>query len=116
PLPCADVERVVPNEDALLTERVTFEMERLAELAQSGGAALHAALRDLPELYGVWIDAERRKLDSLLPRQRQIAEQLIADMEAARRRIAAGIELLVRDERSRCAFRLMNLAVSRAAW
>src|SRR6185437_15367234 len=30
-------------------------------------------------------------------------------------RIGEGIELLLRDERARCAFRLMNLAVSRAA-
>ncbi|HEV2270823.1 MAG TPA: DISARM system helicase DrmA [Steroidobacteraceae bacterium] len=115
PLPCAEVERVVPNEDAALTDRVTFGMEQLAELAQLGGERLHASLSDLPKVYGEWIEAERGKLDPVLPRQRQIAEQLITDMSAARRRIEEGIELLTRDERARCAFRLMNLAVSRAA-
>jgi len=115
PLPCAEVERVVPNEDAALTDRVTFGMEELADLAQSDGERLHAALSDLPEIYDEWIEAERGKLDPLLPRRRQIAEQLITDMDAARRRVGEGIELLARDERARCAFRFMNLAVSRAA-
>lgn len=115
PLPCAEVERVAPNEDATLTDHVAFGMERLAELAASGGGPLKAALGDLPQLYGVWIKAERSKLGSLYPRRREIADQLIADMETARHRMAQGIELLTQDERARNAFRLMNLAIARAA-
>lgn len=62
PLPSAEVERVAPNEDADFKARVTFGMEALAQSAEGDGAGLGAALADLPAFYGIWIDAERKKL------------------------------------------------------
>jgi len=115
PLPTAEVERVAPNEDAELKARVTFGMEALAGLAEAHDGGLGKALADLPGLYGLWIDAERRKLGALARRRRETAELLIADMETAEARIAAGIDILTRDARARRAFRFMNLAVARAA-
>jgi hypothetical protein len=114
PLPCAEVERVVPNEDSSLASRVTFGMEQLAGLAASGGSQLAAALSDLPPLYGAWIE-EQRKIDDLQGRRRAVAEKLIVDMQRAQGRISQGIALLEKDERARRAFGLMNLAIARAA-
>jgi hypothetical protein len=115
PLPSAEVERVAPNEDADLKSRISFGMEALAKLAESDAANLKAALIDLPALYEVWINAERSKLDDLPVRRKETAEQLIADMEKAKARIATGIELLATDAKARTAFRFMNLAVAMAA-
>ena len=116
PLPSAEVERVAPNEDAEFKARVTFGMEALAQLAEGDGAGLRAALADLPVLYGVWIDTERRnKLTGLPTRRRETGERLVAEMETAKHRIAKGIEILATDARARTAFRFMNLAVSMAA-
>src|ERR1039458_3239257 len=114
PLPCAEVERVAPNEGGALKDGVAFGMERLAQLATSAGD-LGAAIKNLPALYGVWIDTERTKLDSLPARRRELGEQLIADMNIAKKRITDGIELLTHDARARQAFRFMNLAVATAA-
>jgi hypothetical protein len=115
PLPTAEVERVAPNEDAELKALVTFGMETLAELANANDGGLGNALADLPALYGLWIDAERQKLGTLARRRRESAEQLIADMESAKARVAAGIDILTQDAKARRAFRFMNLAVARAA-
>jgi hypothetical protein len=115
PLPTAEVERVAPNEDPELKARVTFGMETLAELAGADNGGLGKALADLPVLYGLWIDAERKKLAGLAHRRREAADQLIAEMETAKARIASGIDILTRDARARAAFRFMNLAVARAA-
>ena len=115
PLPTAEVERVAPNEDAELKGRVTFGMETLAELARADDGGLRKALADLPVLYGLWIDAERKNLVGLAQRRREAGEQLITDMETAKARIASGIDILTRDARARAAFRFMNLAVARAA-
>jgi hypothetical protein len=114
-LPTAEVERVAPNEDAELKARVTFGMEALAELAEGDGGQLGKALADLPVLYELWIDGERQKLAALAPRRRQTAEQLIEEMERAKARIAAGIDILTSDAKARTAFRFMNLSVARAA-
>jgi hypothetical protein len=116
PLPTAEVERVAPNEDVELKERVTFGMEALAQLAEEAdGGALGGALADLPALYGLWIEAEREKLAGLAARRRETGEGLIAEMETAKSRIANGIAILVGDARARTAFRFMNLAVAMAA-
>ena len=115
PLPCAEVERVAPNEDEALTSQVEFGMERLADLAKNGGATLKGALEDLPKLYGVWIERERRKVPHLAPRRRETAQSLIDSMEIAKRRIAAGIDLIGKDDIVRTAFRLTNEAVAKAA-
>ena len=115
PLPCAEVERVAPNEGSGLNDGVTFGMEKLAQLAKDPGIDLGAALKNLPALYAAWIDVERTKLNSLPARRRELGEQLIADMDIAKNRITNGIELLKHDVRSRQAFRFMNLAVATAA-
>jgi hypothetical protein len=115
PLPCAEVERVAPNEDATLKERVAFGMEKLADLAEADATSLGTALAELPALYGNWITDGRNKLGSLARRRRETGERLIAEMETAKNRIAEGISILMRDARSRTAFRFMNLAVARAA-
>jgi hypothetical protein len=114
PLPSAEVERVAPNEDTDLTTRVTFGMESLAQLAEEDAVGLSAALADLPVLYGIWIDAERKKLAGLPPRRRETGERLIAEMETAKSRIANGIAILSRDDKTRTAFRFMNLAIAKA--
>ncbi|MBU6418531.1 MAG: DISARM system helicase DrmA [Proteobacteria bacterium] len=115
PLPLAEVERVAPNEDAEFKAQVTFGMEALAQLAEGDGAALRAALADLPLLYGIWIDAERNKLAHLPARRRETGERLVAEMVTAKDRIAKGIEILSTDTKARTAFRFMNLSVSMAA-
>jgi hypothetical protein len=115
PLPQAQVERVAPNEDEALTSRITFDMEALAERAGEGGSPLAQALAELPTLYCAWIETERKKIKALATRRRETAEQLVAEMELARKRIAEGIDLLSRNERARTAFRFMNLAVAKAA-
>jgi hypothetical protein len=90
-------------------------MEALAERAGNGGAMLAEALADLPVLYGQWIAAERAKLAGLPARRRETAEQLVAEMEIARRRILQGIDIMSRNDIARGAFRYMNLAVAMAA-
>lgn len=112
PLPTAEVERVAPNEEIA---NVEFGMEALAELAASGGATLAGKLSDLPTQYGAWIVSQRALLTGLADRRRQTAERLIAAMETAQARMAEGIALLQGDDKTRTAFRIMNLAVARAA-
>jgi hypothetical protein len=115
PLPTAEVERVAPNEDTELKVRVAFGMETLGQMAEADGAALGGALADLPALYGLWIEAERKKLTGLPARRQETGEGLIAEMETAKSRIANGIGILARDAKARTAFRFMNLAVALAA-
>ena len=116
PLPTAEVERVAPNEDAALTDAVTFAMEALAERATGDGTGLAQALAALPELYGAWIEDEQAKIACLDgERRRKTARRLVADMEGARARIQAGIDVLAADATARTAFRFMNEAVARAA-
>lgn len=115
PLPQAEVERVAPNEDEALKEAVTFGMEALASRAEQSGAALSAALARLPDLYGLWIEAEHGKLAGLAERRRETAETLISEMTRARKRIAAGIDILAKNDIALSAFRFMNLAVAEAA-
>jgi hypothetical protein len=118
PLPQAPVHRVAPNEDASLKGAVTFGMEDLSRAAEAGPVTLRAALSELPQLYGKWIETQIKLAESLgAPRRRETAERLIADMGTAQARIAAGIEILLdpAQDAPLTAFRLMNEAVARAA-
>lgn len=120
PLPCAEVERVAPNEDDALKQVVVFGMDDLADASRSGGPAISEALGALPGLYGTWIAAtQREELAGLPDRRRATGEALVADQERAQDRIAEGIELLTGDgaenRHARTAFRLMNAAVAEAA-
>ncbi len=114
PLPTAEVERVAPNEE-IPADAVAFGMEALADAAEAGGPALLGRLGGLPDLYAGWIDTQRRLLAGLPGRRQETARRLIEAMTCARDRIAGGVALLGRDERARTAFRVMNLAVARAA-
>ena len=114
-LPRAEVERVAPNEDKHLKSSVTFGMEILAECAGAGGTSLGQALSALPALYADWINSERNKISDLKSRRRATAEKLVEEMEIARNRIVAGIDILARNDIARSAFRFMNFAVARAA-
>lgn len=90
-------------------------METLAEAANKDKNALNALIAKLPELYDVWIDVERRKLTPLPSRRKEAGERLVLEMEQARDRIVAGIDLLLTDPTARSAFGFMNLAVASAA-
>jgi hypothetical protein len=112
-LPCADVERIEPNEQI---GGVEFEMEKLAELAGAGADTLAASLADLPRQYETWIVAQEAGIGSIAGAPRQAtARRLVASARQARDRIAAGIELLRSHPNARLAFRAMNEAIARAA-
>lgn len=115
PLPIAEVERVAPNEDATLTSRVVFGMEDLVERANEGEKLLADALAALPDLYEVWIGFERAKAKGLSGQRKATADRLITDMETARDRIAAGINLVSSNSIARMAFRFMNASIAMAA-
>jgi hypothetical protein len=115
PLPLAEVERVAPNEDEKLTTRVVFGMEDLAEKAIEGGRKLGDGLAALPDLYEAWIVLERMKAQSLSGQRQATANRLIAEMETARDRIAAGIALISSNDLARMAFRFMNASIAMAA-
>lgn len=113
PLPTAEVERVAPNE---AIAGVAFGMEALADLAAAGSSELGGALAEFPKQYATWILAQRELACRLPdPRRQETAEKLIEAMEKTRARMIRGIELLRADDRTRTAFRIMNLAVARAA-
>jgi hypothetical protein len=114
PLPSAEVERVAPNE---AMPGVVLVMDDLAEAAAAGAEAVTAALARLPRLYKTWMAGQREAVASLgtAPRREETARRLVAEMETARGRIAAGIAILADNEQARTAFRLMNLAVGAAA-
>jgi hypothetical protein len=112
PLPLAEVERVAPNE---AIADVEFGMEALADLAEGTPQQLSAALAPLAVQYAAWIAAQAGPLKGLATRRRETGVRLLADMETARARIAAGIDLLETDDRARLAFRIMNLAIAKAA-
>jgi hypothetical protein len=111
-LPVAEVERVAPNENI---PNVEFGMEALAGLAAQSGDALAASLAQLPALYAAWIEQQQAAIGALPGRRRETAERIVAGMRAAEARIRAGIGILERDARARLAFRIMNVAVARAA-
>jgi hypothetical protein len=67
-------------------------MEAPAECAEKGGEALAQALAELPMLYGAWIKSERKKMEQLAARRRETAEQLVAEMEVAKKRMVEGLE------------------------
>jgi hypothetical protein len=114
PLPTPEVERVAPTREEKLPG-ITFGMEALAELAEKGSADLSAALSPLPDLYRAWIKIQHGLAITLERPRRETAEKLLAGMEVACARIAAGISLLRSDQDACRAFRFMNEAVATAA-
>jgi hypothetical protein len=114
PLPMAEVERVAPQEDSKLPG-VEFAMEKLGALAAQDGQALASALSPLPDLYASWIAAQSAGFHDRADRRKQTAQELLANMETARGRIARGIEILRDASDARLAFRFMNESLARAA-
>lgn len=110
PLPMQEVERVAPAG----IDGVEFRMEALSNAADLGPEAIGAALDALPSLYGGWRRDQERLLAGLAPRREALAAELLDNMDAARERIEAGIELLKRDRFAREAFVMMNTAMAMA--
>ncbi|WP_016744458.1 DISARM system helicase DrmA [Rhizorhabdus wittichii] len=115
-MPRASVERTVASSKV---GPVELGIDALAELAAKSGAALADGLRPLVETYAEWTSGQQAQAaaddidDS--PQRRQTAAGLVAGQGEARVRIAAGIELLVRDDRARLAFEIANRAIAEAA-
>lgn len=106
-LPRSEVKPVTTRDelgDGLIVET---SMRALSELAD--GEAVRGALGHLPIAYGRWIEEQRQT--AVDPRDRETLEALVRGAEEAQRRIAAGIELLVREEEARMVFALANRAM-----
>ena len=100
----ADVEhRNIPS--------LVVEMQQLGKL---DGKALARSLAPLVEAYAQWLDAQRhRRLDRASLEETR--DELVKKAEQIKERIAAGIELLTRDDTVREAFTLANQAMHVAA-
>ena len=112
PMPEQEVEKVAPSK----IDGVEFRMEDLSRIGQQGAAQLASALDDLPRQYADWRqEQERTLLGGLAPRRLETGRALLANMDAARARIAAGIALLKCDPMARESFAIMNEAIAMAA-
>lgn len=105
-MPTADVEKVVPTR----VEGVELRMGSLAALAD--GAAVADALRKLASAYGAWIERQAGQLAEISKERRQLAEDLLHRARLARKRIDAGIDLLIEDPIALEAFRIANRAMA----
>ncbi|MFF8799630.1 MULTISPECIES: DISARM system helicase DrmA [unclassified Methylobacterium] len=109
PIPVQDVEKLGADLDVAGVER---GMERLAEAALDPDA-LAAALDALPADYARWAAGQAAvALDGA--RRRDVARECLANVEAARHRIAGGIAHLLTDPLSREAFAIANRVMARA--
>lgn len=107
-IPSAEVERV----EAAQVGGVTFEMERLGELADGDSAS--NALSSLVQQYRDWITAQRTKSASLPEKRKAVAKELLVAAEHAGNRIEAGIAML-KDPDQLMAFCLANRTMAAAA-
>ncbi|PKN50069.1 MAG: hypothetical protein CVU63_00355 [Deltaproteobacteria bacterium HGW-Deltaproteobacteria-20] len=107
-IPSCEVRRVIAH----VEPGVTVAMEDLAQLRE--GADVRYRLGRLVEAYGAWI-AEQRATDVGNELRMQTRDVLMEKAEAARLRIAAGIDLLASDPQVRRAFCLANKAMAQAA-
>lgn len=94
-------------------ERVTVEMEALAEL--SSGDEVRGALANLPAAYRHWLVAERARDLHDHDKRADVRDHLLDEAERACRRIEDGIALLAESEEIRQAFALANRAMAMAA-
>ncbi len=106
--PLAAVTRVVPNESIADFE---LGMERLGTLIDPSAAA--SALSGVVSAYRSWIDEQQANIDVLVPRRRDVANQLLVDARAASNRIADGVACLARPN-VLDAFAIANRTVARA--
>lgn len=111
PIPCQDVEKLGAD---INLPGVARGMEALADAAERADS-LRAALDQLPAAYAAWA-VEQAKLVARIDGQKRqdVARQLLKDIEAAKGRIASGIERLAADPVSREAFAIMNRTMARA--
>ena len=111
PLPAQDVEKLGADVEIAGVER---GMEALA-LSAEDVATLDAALGALPKAYAAWALAQAPLAAGLTGlRRRETAQRCLADIEAARVRIEAGIARLHADATSREAFAIMNRVMERS--
>lgn len=111
PLPCQEVEKLGADIPLPGVERT---MEKLAETAMDA-TALKAALAALPAEYAAWAAEQAAQVTGIEGRHRQeVARQCLEGIEAARLRIAGGIERLLADPVSREAFAIMNRVMAKA--
>ncbi len=111
PIPCQDVEKLGADIDLPGVER---KMEALATAAEKP-ESLRAALEQLPVAYAAWAVEQATAVGAINgQRRQQVAQQLLMDIESAKRRIASGIARLVADPVSLEAFVIMNRTMARA--
>jgi hypothetical protein len=109
PMPQQEVEKVAPTK----IKNIALGMEALATAARQG-ETLASALDDLPRQYADWRAEQERLVAGLAPRRLETAQVLLANMDAACKRIAGGTALLKSDPMAREAFAIMNEAVAMA--
>lgn len=100
-----------PRVEATPLTGVDMEMEALGKLAD--GAAVRAALSPMVSQYAKWVDSQK-KLDVGNAHRSEAQKHLVYEMERAQERIAAGIELLAKDQEALEAFSVANLAMATA--
>lgn len=109
PLPSEEVKGVTAD---LTRPGVELGMEALAEAADAGAEAVRTALDALPRLYAEWAAAQASLVVALPPKRRWVADRCMEDIDAARRRIEAGLRRLSGDKLSLEAFAVMNRAIA----
>jgi hypothetical protein len=106
--PLAPVPRVVPNENIAGFE---LGMEKLGTLADANEARV--ALGGIVDAYRAWIAAQKSAIGGLVPRRREVAEDLLREAELAATRIESGIACLG-DPKALKAFCIANRTIARA--
>lgn len=111
PLPCQEVEKLGAD---VPVEGVERGMEALARAA-ADPSTLGAALSALPVTYGLWAAAQVDDVAKLQgARRKEVAQECLKQINAARRRIEGGIAKLLSDPISREAFTIMNRVMERS--
>jgi helicase-like protein len=107
----------VPGAEVEKTETVAMEGVELSMVALGAlesGDALHAALAPLVTKYLEWIEARKPEADSLPPKRKDTALELLRLAGLAAKRMERGLQALASDEDALEAFRVANRAVAEA--
>jgi hypothetical protein len=112
PVPCQEVEKLGADIDQPGVER---DMAALAK-ASEATPTLGDALSGLPMAYARWAadQATAGLPDIEGARRQEVARECLKNIEAARKRIASGIDRLIADPISREAFGIMNRVMERS--
>ena len=101
--------------ETLEINEVTTSMDALGDLAEgTDGEELRRKLSELVERYGIWI-AQQERMPVGTARREETRDMLMHRAKEAKRRIARGIDLLVKNDDVREAFGLANRAMAQAA-